>query len=141
MPLPAILQYVPDQLIDGVSEIVDERDIEMVASSPPAPVDEVADLPFDSNRFLIARSMINDRITDHEEGIQWMKSAAPLFQEVRERRERASESERKKRLEGRESRTGSGKDEGQSTTSGVAGRPRNPDASRRPKVNNRRSSR
>ncbi|CAI5465725.1 unnamed protein product [Closterium sp. Yama58-4] len=89
----------PDKLMDGVEQIVDDYDIEKVASAPQLSADDVAagELSLDCNRFLIGRSMINDRVSDHEEGITWLRSAPRLLWVARERRAEADAVERQRR--------------------------------------------
>ncbi|CAI6002109.1 unnamed protein product [Closterium sp. NIES-64] len=91
----------PDKLMDGVEQLVDEYDIEQVASAPQLSADDVAagELSLDCNRFLIGRSMINDRVSDHEEGITWLRSAPRLLWVARERRAEADAAERQRRRE------------------------------------------
>ncbi|CAI5462388.1 unnamed protein product [Closterium sp. Yama58-4] len=89
----------PDKLMDGVEQLVDDYDIEKVASANQLSADDVAagELSLDCNRFLIARSMINDRVSDHEEGITWQRSAPRLLWVARERRAEADAVERQRR--------------------------------------------
>ncbi|GJP36787.1 hypothetical protein CLOM_g21266 [Closterium sp. NIES-68] len=91
----------PDKLMDGVEQLVDEQDIERVAASPQPSADDVAagELSLDCNRFLIGRSMINDRVSDHEEGITWLRSAPRLLWVARERRAEADAADRQRRRE------------------------------------------
>ncbi|CAI6002127.1 unnamed protein product [Closterium sp. NIES-64] len=85
----------------GVEQLVDEHDIEKVASANQLSADDVAagELSLDCNRFLIGRSMINDRVSDHEEGITWLRSAPRLLWVARERRAEADAAERQRRQE------------------------------------------
>ncbi|CAI5975402.1 unnamed protein product [Closterium sp. NIES-65] len=91
----------PDKLMGGVEQLVDEHDIEKVASANQLSADDVAagELSLDCNRFLIGRSMINDRVSDHEEGITWLRSAPRLLWVARERRAEADAAERQRRQE------------------------------------------
>ncbi|CAI5520675.1 unnamed protein product [Closterium sp. Naga37s-1] len=91
----------PDKLMDGIEQLVDEHDIEKVASANQLSADDVAagELSLDCNRFLIGRSMINDRVSDHEEGITWLRSAPRLLWVARERRAEADAAERQRRRE------------------------------------------
>ncbi|CAI5519796.1 unnamed protein product [Closterium sp. Naga37s-1] len=82
--------------MDGVHHLVDDYDIEKVASAPQLSADDVAagDLSLDCNRFLIGQSMFNDRASDHEEGITWLRSAMRILWVARERRAEAAAVER-----------------------------------------------
>ncbi|CAI5975382.1 unnamed protein product [Closterium sp. NIES-65] len=101
MPCNLVKNPQPDKLMDGVEQLVDEYDIEQVASAPQLSADDVAagELSLDCNRFLIGRSMINDRVSDHEEGITWLRSAPRLLWVARERRAEADAAERQRRRE------------------------------------------